>query len=93
MQGGDVPQRREPIKQRPKVEDESTGNGTEVHGKHREDDEALPGKGSALGGLNRASGAGRESRGRGDRDERGPSGGTRQNRGNNPPGSVRDRTQ
>lgn len=53
-----MPKQERPITQRPKVEDESTGNGTEFHGKHREDDEALPGRGSTKGGLNRQSGGG-----------------------------------
>ena len=52
-----MPQRNEPIKERPKAEDESTGNATtEHHGKNREQDEALPGKGSTKGGLNKQSG-------------------------------------
>ena len=51
-----MPQRKEPIKERPKVEDETTGNPSEHHGKHREQDEALPGKGSSKGGLNKQSG-------------------------------------
>jgi hypothetical protein len=53
-----MPQRKKPIKQRPKVEDESTGNPTEYHGKHREQDEALPGRGGTKGGLNKNSGGG-----------------------------------
>lgn len=52
-----MPQENRPITERPKVEDESTGRGSEKHGKHREDDEALPGKGSEKGGLGRESGA------------------------------------
>jgi hypothetical protein len=51
-----MPQRKQPIKERPKVEDESTGSPSEHHGKHREQDEALPGKGSTKGGLNKQSG-------------------------------------
>jgi hypothetical protein len=51
-----MPQRKEPIKERPKAEDESTGNPPERHGKHRENDEALPGKGSTKAGLNKQSG-------------------------------------
>lgn len=52
-----MPQRNDPIKKRPKVEDESTGpEPTERHGKHREGDEGLPGKGSTKGGMNRESG-------------------------------------
>lgn len=50
-----MPQRKEPIKQRPKVEDESTGKPDEHHGKHQEKDEALPGKGGNKGGLNKES--------------------------------------
>ena len=54
-----MPQRKEPIKERPTVEDESTGNGSERHGKHRENDEALPGDGrDRKGGLTKESGAG-----------------------------------
>jgi hypothetical protein len=51
-----MPQRKQPIKERPNVEDESTGNGSDYRGKHREQDEALPGKGSTKGGLNKQSG-------------------------------------
>jgi hypothetical protein len=53
-----MPKQKGPIKQRPTVEDESTGNGSEYHGAHRDDDEGLPGKGSSKGGLNRDSGGG-----------------------------------
>ena len=53
-----MPHRKKPIKQRPKVEDESTGNPPEYHGKHRTSDEALAGRGSAKGGLNKQSGGG-----------------------------------
>jgi hypothetical protein len=53
-----MPHRKKPIKQRPKVEDESTGNPREYHGKHGEDDESLPGRGGRKGGLNKASGRG-----------------------------------
>ncbi len=52
-----MPQEKQPITQKPKVEDEHTGSGSEKHGKHREQDEALPGKGSTKGGLNKDSGA------------------------------------
>jgi len=52
-----MPQRNEPITRKPKVEDESTGRGSQKHGKHRVEDEALPGKGSTKGGLNKDSGA------------------------------------
>jgi hypothetical protein len=53
-----MPQRKEPITERPKDHDESTGSPqpTEQHGKHKEQDEALPGKGSTKGGLNKQSG-------------------------------------
>jgi hypothetical protein len=51
-----MPQRDKPVKARSKAEDESTGNPSEHHGKHREQDEALPGKGSTKGGLNKQSG-------------------------------------
>lgn len=57
-----MPQQKRPIVERPKVEDESTGRGTEQHGKHREDDEALAGRGSSKGGLNRDAGRSREGR-------------------------------
>lgn len=52
-----MPQREKPIKARSKAEDESTGtpNPSEQHGKHREEDEALPGKNSEKGGLNKQS--------------------------------------
>jgi len=50
-----MPQEKQPITRKPTVEDESTGNGGEFHGAHREDDEGLPGKGSTQGGLNRQS--------------------------------------
>ena len=51
-----MPQRKQPITDKPKVLDQSTGEGSEKHGKHREQDEALPGKGSTKGGLNKQSG-------------------------------------
>ncbi len=51
-----MPQREKPIKARSKAEDESTGNPSEHHGKHREQDEALPGEGGTKGGLNTESG-------------------------------------
>ena len=50
-----MPQRKQPITEKPKVEDESLGHGSEKHGKHKEQDEALPGKGSTKGGLNKQS--------------------------------------
>jgi hypothetical protein len=56
----DMPQQNRPVTDRPKVEDESVGNGSEQHGRHREGDEALPGRGSGKGGLNR-SGSGAEA--------------------------------
>jgi hypothetical protein len=58
-----VPQRKEPIKQRPKVEDESTGNPPERHGPHQPWDEALPGSGGTKGGLNKYSGLARRGKG------------------------------
>lgn len=54
-----MPQSNEPIKRRPKVEDESTGDPDRIqerHGKHREEDPGVAGKGSEKGGLNRDSG-------------------------------------
>lgn len=60
-----MPQQKQPVTQKPKVEDESTGHGSEKHGKHRERDEALPGSGGSKGGMNRESGVARD-------DERGP---------------------
>ncbi len=51
-----MPDRERPLKARPKEEDESTGKPTEHHGKHNEQDEALPGKGGEKGGLNKQSG-------------------------------------
>ena len=59
-----MPQQKQPITQKPKVEDEHTGNGAEKHGKHREQDEALPGKGSTKGGLNKQSGGETEQPGK-----------------------------
>lgn len=52
-----MPQEKQPITRKAKVEDESLGHGSEKHGKHKEQDEALPGKGSTKGGLNKDSGA------------------------------------
>jgi hypothetical protein len=54
-----LPQRRKPITQRPKVEDESTGNPPDRRGPHQPWDEALPGRGGTKAGLNRYSGLGR----------------------------------
>ena len=51
-----MPQEKQPITKAPKIEDESTGNGSDRHGKHKQQDEALPGKGSTKGGLNKQSG-------------------------------------
>jgi hypothetical protein len=51
-----MPKQNQPITHRPKVEDENTGTGSERHGKHREQDEALPGRGDEKGGLSRYSG-------------------------------------
>lgn len=53
-----MPKQHKPITERSRVEDESTGHGTEHHGLHRQDDESLPGKGSRKGGLNRQAGGG-----------------------------------
>jgi hypothetical protein len=58
-----MPQRKGPIKQRPKVEDESTGNPPEHHGPHQPGDEGLPGRGGTKGGLNKYSGL--QGRGKG----------------------------
>ena len=52
-----MPQQKQPVTRKPKVEDESVGRGEEKHGKHREQDEALPGRGSSKGGMNKDSGA------------------------------------
>lgn len=60
-----MPQRKVPIKQRPKVEDESTGNPPERHGPHQPWDEALPGRGGTKGGLDKYSGLGRRGGGKG----------------------------
>lgn len=77
-----MPQANEPIKERPKVEDESTGNPPEKHGKHREDDEGLPGKGGTKGGLNKYSGVGRrEGADSEHRSAPDPTTGTKKNRG------------
>lgn len=54
-----MPQANEPIKKRPKVEDESTGDPEQVeerHGKHREEDSGVAGKGSEKGGMNKEAG-------------------------------------
>jgi hypothetical protein len=51
-----MPTRNHDITGRPEVEDESTGTGSERHGRHREGDEALPGRGSTRGGLGRYAG-------------------------------------
>lgn len=56
-----MPQRRKPIKQRPKVEEESIGNPPIRKGKHQPWDEALPGSGGTKGGLNKYSGLGRRT--------------------------------
>jgi hypothetical protein len=51
-----MPKQKQPVTRRPNAEEER-GTGTrEYHGKHREEDEALPGRGSTKGGLNRSSG-------------------------------------
>ena len=59
-----MPNEKEPIRKAPKVEDESTGSGSEKHGKHKEQDEALPGKGSEKGGLNKQSGGNTAEKGK-----------------------------
>jgi hypothetical protein len=51
-----MPTSNRDITERPKVEDESVGRGSEHHGKHREGDEALPGSGGDKAGLNKAAG-------------------------------------
>lgn len=51
-----MPKQEQPITHRPKQEDESTGRGSERHGVHRREDEALSGKDSTKGGTNRDSG-------------------------------------
>lgn len=53
-----MPQRPKPIKQRARFEDESTGNPPGHRGPHQPGDEALAGKGSKKGGLNRQAGDG-----------------------------------
>lgn len=55
-----MPKQNRPIVERAKVEDESTGRGSERHGAHREGDEALPGRDSTKGGLNRDAGSSRK---------------------------------
>jgi hypothetical protein len=56
-----MPQQKQPITDRPKVEDESTGNGTEFHGTHQQRDEALPGSGGDKAGLNKQAARSDES--------------------------------
>jgi hypothetical protein len=60
-----MPKQKQPITQRPKAEDESVGSGGQRKGKHREEDEALPGSGGTKAGLNRASGTGGEKQNEG----------------------------
>lgn len=60
-----MPQQKQPLTHAPRVEEESVGTGSERHGKHREGDEALPGKGSTKGGMNKDSG--RDHQGEGTR--------------------------
>jgi hypothetical protein len=74
-----MPQRKQPITQRPKVEDESTGSdASERHGVHRQQDEALPGGGGTKGGLNKTAG----SEGRGTKQNQGlPQGDSHKTRG------------
>lgn len=77
-----MPQKKRPITQRPKVEDESTGNPPDKHGKHREDDEALPGKGGTKAGLNKYSGVARRKKADAEhRRPADPTGGTKENYG------------
>jgi hypothetical protein len=54
-----MPQRKRPLVERVSVEDESTGNPPERHGPHQPWDEALPGRGSTRGGLDKYGGAAR----------------------------------
>lgn len=79
-----MPQEKQPITRRPKVEDESTGNPSEHHGKHQPWDEALPGSGGSKGGLNRQAGAAREKISK----KASPSKGRKQNQGRVPPGHA-----
>jgi hypothetical protein len=53
-----MPKQNQPITRRTNAEKESVASTREHHGKHRENDEALPGRGSTKGGLNRSSGTG-----------------------------------
>jgi hypothetical protein len=74
-----MPQRKQPITEKPKVEDESTGSGaSERHGVHRQEDEALPGSGGTKGGLDKTAGDG----GRGTKQNEGlPQGDSHKSRG------------
>ena len=63
-----MPRQNRPITHAPTEERSSVGHGSEYHGKHREEDDALPGRGSTKGGLNRSGGEdgeGRSTSGRG----------------------------
>jgi hypothetical protein len=73
-----MPQKNEPITRKPKVEDESTGKGSERHGVHSQGDEALPGGGDTKGGLGSQSGASRSTQADsgGDEPRRGGGGGS-----------------
>jgi hypothetical protein len=53
-----MPKENEPITQRPNPPEDSVEETREYHGKHREEDEALPGGGGNKGGLNKDSGDG-----------------------------------
>jgi hypothetical protein len=55
-----MPKQERPITERPNPAEGSVQEPREHHGKHREDDEALPGTGSTKGGLNKGSGAGQK---------------------------------
>lgn len=77
-----MPHSKKPIKQRPTVEDESTGNPPDHRGHHRAVDEALPGKAGTKAGLNRYSGVARRVHAKAKhRSAPGPGGGVQQNRG------------
>ena len=52
-----MPQQKQPITDRPRVDDRTEGD-PEFHGKHSEGDEGLPGAGGTKGGLNRDAGDG-----------------------------------
>lgn len=69
-----MPQSNRPISDRPKVEDSSTGDPEKVeerHGKSRQEDTGMPGKGSEKGGLNKDAGTPDEGQS-GSKQSRGP---------------------